>query len=141
MMKSHQSSFLSKVLIFIALLFGGSSFFNLYGQTDLRLLGARLVDQPTTVPTGQVWKVEAILYSSQPVTATSTSGTSQTSSDYISVNNQSKLIRISSTALTTAGAATTTLWEQSMPLWLPAGTAIGPGTGVRFINVLCFLAQ
>lgn len=140
MMKPIQSSFLSRVLIFTALLLGGSTY-NLNGQSDLRLLGAQLVDQPTTVPAGQVWKIEAVLYSSQPVTATSTSGFSQTSSDYIFINNQSKLVRTSSTALSTAGAATTTLWEQSMPLWLPAGTAIGPGTGVRFINVLCFLAQ
>ena len=90
-MKPIQSSFLSRVLIFIALLFGGSTY-NLYGQTDLRLLGARLIDHPTTVPTGQVWKVEAILYSSQPVTATSTSGFSQTTSDYIFIDNQSKLV-------------------------------------------------
>lgn len=93
-----------------------------------------------TVPSGKVWKLESCLYSStlpSAVSSGSGSGTYSTLTDLIQVNGQNNEVR----TFRSGGGyyhASSAVWEQKWPLWLPAGTTLRASTGVYRISVIEF---
>jgi hypothetical protein len=119
---------ISALILFISLS-------NLHSQT-LQFSRAVLVEQQTeTVPPGTIWKVNAFVPTSIKV-----SSTSPTSYNIV-INGQSNPIGHS--AFGNSGSSNASAWAaamqgQTLPLWLPAGTTLASGSGIRMLSVLEF---
>lgn len=108
-----------------------------FSQGNLQYSQAKLVNTIDTVPTGKVWKIEGVIYSG-PI-ASFNYANSQTLVDNIFINGTEVAIRKSSMAVAPyTSSATSIVWEQKFPLWMPAGTTLAASTGVLYINVLEF---
>jgi hypothetical protein len=114
-------------------------------QGNLQFNKAKLVSTIDTVPSGKVWKIESIIYSSTIVdalcnTSTNNSCNSNSKSDNIIINGNSVTIRQSSTVTGSYnfGYSTSLLWEQKLPIWLNQGNTISSSNGVLYVNVLEF---
>lgn len=92
---------------------------------------------PAAVPSGEIWKINQITYQSIPAQATNNTGT-QTVVDKIQINCQEITVRKTSTSSNNSGASNALSWETKLPIWLPPGTLIEPGTGVEAINIIRF---
>jgi len=119
------------------------STFTLLGkaQGNLQFSQAKLVNTIDTVPSGKVWKIESIIYSSSIVDAAGQFGigcNSNSLSDNIIINGNSVTVRKSSSAACSNNGATALLWEQKLPIWLNQGNTISSSSGVLYINVLEF---
>lgn len=94
-----------------------------------------------TCPTGKVWKIENVLYSStipDPACSSSTSCSSiGAHNDVIAVNGVNTNIRTARSRGSSYGLASW-LWEKQWPLWLPSGSSLATGTGVLGISVIEF---
>jgi hypothetical protein len=114
-------------------------------QGNLQFNKAKLVNTIDTVPSGKVWKIESIIYSSSIVdalcnTSTNNSCNSNSKSDNITINGNSVIVRQSSTVTGSYnfGYSTSLLWEQKLPIWLNQGNTISSSNGVLYVNVLEF---
>jgi hypothetical protein len=122
------------------------STFTLLGkaQGNLQFSQAKLVNTIDTVPSGKVWKIESIIYSSSIVDVTNNpygaySGCfSNSISDNIIINGNSVTVRKSSSVACSNVGASSLLWEQKLPIWLNQGNTISSSSGVLYINVLEF---
>jgi len=120
-----------KIILLVLFIFS----FNLHSQT-LQFSRVLLIDNQTeTVPSGTVWKVNAFVPTSVKVSAVTPT------SYLIAINGQSNPIGHS--AFGNSGSASASAWAASMhgqtlPLWLPAGTTLAAGSGIRLLSVLEF---
>jgi hypothetical protein len=112
-------------------------------QGNLQFNQAKLVNTIDTVPSGKVWKIESIIYSSSIVDAQSWgnlgySGTIDNSiSDKIIINGNLVTVRKSSSSASNNNS-NSLLWEQKLPIWLNQGNTISSSNGVLYVNVLEF---
>jgi len=94
-----------------------------------------------TCPTGKVWKIENVLYTStipDPACSSSTSCSSISAhNDVIAVNGTNTNVRTARSRGSSYGLAFW-LWEKQWPLWLPTGSSLATGTGVLGISVVEF---
>jgi hypothetical protein len=109
-----------------------------FGKT--KLIGSKT----DTVPTGKVWKVETIIYR-QGIVTCPTSGISINISDSITLDGTKMMVRAQrfsglyeNTTYRFAHAPEFLVWEQKLPMWLPAGTTLSAGRGVFYLSVLEF---
>jgi hypothetical protein len=110
-------------------------------QGDLQFNQAKLISAIDTVPSGKVWKIESIIYSSSIVDVPGQFGSgciSNSLSDNIIINGNSVTVRKSSSAACSNSGATALLWEQKLPIWLNQGNTISSSSGVLYVNVLEF---
>jgi hypothetical protein len=101
----------------------------------LRFAGALTLTSSSTVPSNELWRIENALFSSIPAAASTATGTA-VQVDFITLNCLNFLVRKSSVSSNSSGKANILLWEQSYPIWLPAGTAVDLGNGVESINIV-----
>ncbi len=115
-------------------------------QGDLQFSKVKLISTQDTVPSGKMWKIESFIYS-QPIPNSSVNITQDAS---IALNGQ--IINIRSTRFSAPWAGTIwgcgcsvsaygaayEIWEQKLPIWLPAGTIVGVDIGVLYISALEF---
>ena len=113
---------------------------SVWAQSSLSFLGVALVANADTVPAGECWKVESILYSSTPVSVEGGQSGFVNITDLIIVNGNTTVVRKSTaTSYVTNGISKdSNLWEITLPIWLPSGTVIAPHTGVKYLSVLRF---
>lgn len=113
-------------------------------QGTLQFNTVRLITNSQSVPTGKVWKVESVLSSSNLQPSFAGCGSIASSSQVISVGGSNVTV---STAMHVHGSGTCSTGQgQSLvhadvtrlPIWLPAGTSLAPGTNVSSISVLEF---
>jgi len=127
-------SFSSLILLFTAL------YIPCGFSQNISFGNAKLISNTDTVPSGKIYKVESIIYSSPIQTFTTSVNYNNlfinSTDDAIIINGSPHIVR--SVRLGSAGAWVSVLWEQQFPIWLPAGTIISPSTGVRYINILEF---
>ena len=97
-----------------------------------------------TVPTGKIWKIESFVYS-RTLADCPGGSTSINLSDSIVLNGYKTAVRAQRfSGLWNQWNPTNTfgpeffLWEQKLPMWLPSGTTLAAGTGVRYISILEF---
>jgi hypothetical protein len=103
-----------------------------FTQGNLQFNQVKLVTTVETVPTGKVWKIESVTYSAPiPYMGSSSAGTDVC---YVKINANNQIVRSFSFQYN-GGAA---VWEQSFPIWLPAGTTLAAFTGVNLISVMEF---
>ena len=126
-----------KNLLLSSLVIFGVSTGSVWAQSSLSFVGVALVANADTVPAGECWKVESILYSSTPV---SVAGHQQwyLITDYIVVNGNNLIVRKTSSIDGASASKDSNLWEITLPIWLPSGTVIAPHTGVKYLSVLRF---
>lgn len=103
-----------------------------FSQGNLQFNQVKLVSTIETVPNGKVWKVESITYNAPlPYIGSSSAGADVCK---ISINSIDQIVR-SFTYQYNGGAA---VWEQSFPIWLPAGSTLAGSNGVNQISVIEF---
>lgn len=109
-------------------------FHTIQAQQSLSFSQNLLIDNiEDTVPANKVWKVVSILYSN-PVA--NIQGGNQ--NDNVVVDGTNLTVRSSRSSNGGYNAVTWGVWEQSLPIWLPAGTRLRTGTNVYRISVLEF---
>ncbi len=109
-------------------------FGTIQAQQSLSFSQNLLIDNiEDTVPANKVWKVVSILYSS-PVA--NIQGGNQ--NDNIVVDGTNLTVRSSRSTNGGYNGITWGAWEQSLPIWLPAGTRLRTGSNVYRISVLEF---
>jgi hypothetical protein len=86
-----------------------------------------------TVPVGKVWKVESILYSSAPTTIM---GGNQ--NDQLLIDGNALTVRATRSSNGGYNAVTYGVWEQKLPIWLPAGGRLQTGNNVQSVSVIEF---
>ena len=91
-------------------------------------------NQIQTVPSGKVWKIESILYSS-PVGSVSSS---LTQNDQVLIDGNLITVRSARSGNGGYNAASYFVWEQKLPLWLKEGTTVQSSTNVYKINIIEF---
>jgi len=91
-------------------------------------------NQIQTVPTGRVWKIESILYSS-PIGGVSSS---LTQNDQILIDGNLVTVRSARSGNGGYNAASYFVWEQKLPIWLKEGTTVQTSTNVFKISILEF---
>ena len=109
-------------------------------QGSLQFNQAKLVNTIDTVPSGKVWKIESIIYSSSIVDAQTweyTGTINNSISDKIIINGNLVTVRKSSSSAS-YGSSNSLLWEQKLPIWLNQGNTISSSNGVLYVNVLEF---
>lgn len=116
-----------------ALLVLGGFSSSLSAQFTLQYNRTLLVNSSQTVPSGKVWKVESALISSSLGISVGTSS-SQSNAASMVVNGGS--VFFASTWGSSNATSTITLTE--LPVWLPAGTTLAPGTNVSNLSVIEF---
>lgn len=126
-----------KNLLLSSLVIFGVSTGSVWAQSSLSFVGVALVANADTVPAGECWKVESILYSSTPVSV-SGAFSSQSVTDYIFFNGNLTVVRKSTSIDGGSNGKDSNLWEITLPIWLPSGTIIAPHTGVKYLSVLRF---
>jgi hypothetical protein len=111
---------------------------SLFSQSNLQFNKVKLIGAtPDTVPIGKIWKVESAIYNGEIANIGGIPNPSiQTNVAYIYLNNETISIRKSSTM--SWGLATSIIWEQQFPIWLPAGTILQTGNNVLYLSVLEF---
>lgn len=117
---------------------------NLVAQ-NLQFGKTKLIGSKTdTVPTGKVWKLESIIYK-QGIVPCPTSGVSIDISDSIALDGTKLMVRAQRFSglyeninYRYAHAPEFLVWEQKLPMWLPAGTTLAAGRGVFYLSVLEF---
>jgi hypothetical protein len=92
---------------------------------------------PAAVPSDEIWKINQITYQAIPAQATNNTGT-QSVVDKIQINCHEITVRKTSTSSNNSGASNVLSWETKLPIWLPPGTLIEPGTGVEALNIIRF---
>ena len=126
-----------KNLLLSSLVIFGLSTGSVWAQSSLSFVVVALVANADTVPAGECWKVESILYSSTPVSVAGVNSWNLTT-DYIVVNGNDLIVRKTSSTDYAASSKDSNLWEITLPIWLPSGTVIAPHTGVKYLSVLRF---
>jgi hypothetical protein len=91
-------------------------------------------NQIQTVPTGKVWKIESILYSS-PIGSVSSS---LTQNDQILIDGNLVTVRSARSGNGGYNGASYFVWEQKLPIWLKEGTTVQTSTNVYKISILEF---
>ena len=86
-----------------------------------------------TVPANKVWKVESILYSAAP---TNIMGGNQ--NDQLTIDGNALTVRATRSSNGGYNGITYGVWEQKLPLWLPAGSTLAAGQNVNSISVIEF---
>ncbi|MCC6601304.1 MAG: hypothetical protein IT223_11620 [Crocinitomicaceae bacterium] len=104
-------------------------------QSTLQFNQVKLIGSTTeTVPTGKIWKIENIVYS----TAIPETGTQHA---VISIGGTSVTVRTSrgvNIASGTESRVSFHTWEQQLPLWLPESTTLQTSSNVYKISVIEF---
>ena len=145
MFKNKQNTIImQKIYKAIMLLTGLFLVGSAYSQ-NLQFGKTRLIGSKTdTVPTGTVWKVETIIYK-QGIVTCPTSGVSINISDSIALDGTKMMVRAQrfsglyeNTTYRFAHAPEFLVWEQKLPMWLPAGSTLAAGRGVFYLSVLEF---
>ena len=98
----------------------------------MKLLGSAA----ETVPTGKIWKIESATYSPPPPWV-SGPGTVVNENAIIQINGNNRTIR-SIRGEYYNGAAGQQYWEQTFPIWLPAGTTLSAGALVYELSIIEF---
>ena len=80
-----------KNLLFFSFVIFGVSTGSVWALSSLFFLGVALVANADTVPVGECWKVESILYSSAPVSVAGVNSWNLTT-DYIVVNGNDLIV-------------------------------------------------
>ena len=104
----------------------------LQGQT-LQFSRVLFVTTTQTVPANTVWKVESILYSAAP---TNIMGGNQ--NDQLVIDGNALTVRATRSSNGGYNAVTYGVWEQKLPLWMPAGSTLAAGQNVNSISVIEF---
>lgn len=104
-------------------------FTTLFGQGNLEFNQVKLIAASETVPTNKVWKIESILY-------TPHNFTSNTVNNEIILNGTNLIVRTLKTYAAINYGAYSLVWEQTFPIWLPAGSTVASSTGVFGISVI-----
>jgi hypothetical protein len=104
----------------------------LQGQT-LQFSRVLFVTTTQTVPANKVWKVESILYSAAP---TNIMGGNQ--NDQLVIDGNALTVRATRSSNGGYNAVTYGVWEQKLPLWMPAGSTLAAGQNVNSISVIEF---
>jgi len=114
-------------------------------QNNLAFSRVLLLTATDTVPAGRVWKVESVLQGTSSAWQTVTSGTNSyfsvcgflVNGVYTSAINYYRWYSTTTTGNGTAQSATSAGFQgTSLPLWLPAGTAIAPATNANGVSVI-----
>jgi hypothetical protein len=100
---------------------------------NLAFSKALLISTLDTVPNGKVWKVESAM-SSSALSISTNSTSSQNGNTSILVDGVNIVIK------STWGSSysTSALSITDLPIWLPAGTTLGPGSNVVKVSVIEF---
>ena len=122
---------MKNILLILAIAISSASF----AQGNLQFNQVKLVTTVETVPAGKVWKVESVTFTDIPNVSTIGNVWNITSS--ILINGASRQVR-TIRGRDKGSTATTDYWEQSFPLWLPAGTSLAINGGVYEISVIEF---
>lgn len=126
----------------VILLFAILGISNLSAQ-NLQYGKAKLIDSKTdTVPSGRSWKLEGFVFNHTIANCPSTHSTVNVD-DSIVLNGHKMAVRSQRFygATWNSGGAVSPqyfLWKQDIPMWLPAGSTLAAGRGVKFINVIEF---
>jgi len=97
-----------------------------------------------TCPTGTVWKVEQVVFSSTLPNVACGSGSTSCSTtshhDLITINGTSVRVRslLAQSFAGSGGNGSAVVWQQPFPLWLVASNTLATGTGVLGISVIEF---
>ena len=114
-----------KFLMFLLLFF----FQSVNGQS---LIGPHQISGKDTVPSGEIWKVEAVLYDA----GISVSSQSISGIDYFILNGNTVYTRQAISVSYPSGGAV--VWEMKYPFWIGEGDIIEPKAGIGYISVLKF---
>lgn len=106
-------------------------FTTLFGQGNLEFNQVKLIAASETVPTNKVWKIESVLY----LPHNFTSGTSTVNNEII-LNGTNIIVRTLKISSIINQGAYSLVWEQTFPIWLPAGSTVASSTGVFGISVI-----
>jgi hypothetical protein len=104
---------------------------------------AKLIDSKVdTVPTGRAWKLEGFVFSNT-ISNCPGSWTTINIDDSIVLNGHKMAVRsqrLYGSSSNSSGALSPEyiIWKQETPMWLPAGSTLSAGRGVKFINVIEF---
>lgn len=107
-------------------------FTTLFGQGNLEFNQVKLIAASETVPTNKVWKIESVLYTPHNFT----SNTSQEINNQIILNGTNLIVRTFKYNQAVNIGAYSLVWEQTFPIWLPAGSTLASSTGVFGISVI-----
>lgn len=116
-----------------ALLVLGGLSSSLSAQFTLQYNRTLLVNSSQTVPSGKVWKVESAFFTTSFSISTGTTSSQS--------NTSSMLVNGGSVFLATSWGnsnATSSIILTKLPVWLPAGTTLAPGTNVSNLSVIEF---
>lgn len=116
---------------FLLIVFFTSSF-SLFGQGNLQFNQVKLISASETVPTNKVWKIENVLYSPHNFATNNT----QEIKDQIILNGTNLIVRTFRYSQSVNIGAYSLVWEQTFPIWLPAGSTLASSTGVFGISVI-----
>ncbi len=109
-----------------------TSCLSLFGQGNLQFNQVKLIAASETVPTNKVWKIESVLYSPHNFT----SGTFQEINNQIIMNGTNLTVRTFRISSQVNQGAYSLVWEQTFPIWLPAGSTLASSIGVFGISVI-----
>lgn len=125
-----------KKLIFLSLFFTS---LGLYAQGNLQFNRVKLVAASDTVPTGKVWKIESVIYSTPIVQNGNATTAFSIGTDATIIINGSSIVTRSSRGINSSqGGAYYALWNLDLPIWLPAGSTLASSTGVHSISIIEF---
>lgn len=97
-----------------------------------------IITQADTVPTGETWKVESVLYD-QSFNYQDNGINGITIHSKLKIDGTDIIIRtFKRYYVGSSSGATEMVWEMKYPFWLPAGTIIAPGNTVYGLSVLKF---
>ncbi|MEY4605031.1 MAG: hypothetical protein RIT43_2323 [Bacteroidota bacterium] len=103
-----------------------------FTQGNLQFNQVKLVSTVETVPTGKVWKVESVTFSSGlPYIGSSSAGAG---SWLIKINSTDQVVK-SYSFQSNGGFA---VFDAIFPIWLPSGTTLSAHTGVNHVSVIEF---
>lgn len=126
-----------KKTFFLAIL--AISVFAAQAQGNLQFNQVKLVSTIETVPAGKIWKVESVLYNTPIVgNGNATIAFSIGTDASILINGTSIVTRSSRGVNTSQGGAYYSVWDITLPLWLPSGTTLSSSTGVGNVSVIEF---
>jgi hypothetical protein len=114
----------------------------LYSQ-NLQYGKSKLIDSKVdTVPSGRAWKVEGFIFSNTMANCPGSYSVVNID-DSIVLNGHRMAVRTQrmyGPSSNSWGAISPQyiLWQQTTPMWLPAGATLSAGRGVKFINVIEF---
>lgn len=118
--------------------------FSALGQANLEFNAIQLITSSQSVPTGKVWKVESVLGANNLQPSFAGCGAISSVSQVISVNSTNITVKTtyhahgSGTCSTGQGQSMESSEITKLPLWLPAGTSLAPGSNVNSISVIEF---